>query len=70
MLVQTIIKIKSNISIIDISAKLKCTLGSLLLISLTLVTPLASAYDRVTGKAFASRSEVIAQHGMAPQVNL
>ena len=65
MLVQTIIKIKSNISIIDISAKLKCTLGSLLLISLTLVTPLASAYDRVTGKAFASRSEVIAQHGMA-----
>ncbi|MGB2104503.1 MAG: gamma-glutamyltransferase, partial [Glaciecola sp.] len=29
------------------------------------VTPLASAYDRVTGKAFASRSEVIAQHGMA-----
>lgn len=65
MLVQTIIKIKSNISIIDISAKLKCTLGSLLLISLTLVTPLASAYDRVTGKAFVSRSEVIAQHGMA-----
>lgn len=65
MLVQTIIKIKSNISIIDTSAKLKCTLGSLLLISLTLVTPLASAYDRVTGKAFASRSEVIAQHGMA-----
>ena len=65
MLVQTIIKIKSNISIIDISAKLKCTLGSLLLLSLTLVTPLASAYDRVTGKAFASRSEVIAQHGMA-----
>ena len=65
MLVQTIIKIKSNISIIDISAKLKCTLGSLLLISLTMVTPLASAYDRVTGKAFASRSEVIAQHGMA-----
>lgn len=65
MLVQTIIKIKSNISIIDISAKLKCTLGSLLLISLTLVTPIASAYDRVTGKAFASRSEVIAQHGMA-----
>ncbi|MGB2264487.1 MAG: gamma-glutamyltransferase, partial [Glaciecola sp.] len=40
-------------------------MGSLLLISLTLVTPLASAYDRVTGKAFASRSEVIAQHGMA-----
>ncbi|MEN8778139.1 MAG: gamma-glutamyltransferase [Glaciecola sp.] len=37
----------------------------MLLISLTLVTPLASAYDRVTGKAFASRSEVIAQHGMA-----
>jgi len=65
MLVQTIIKIKSNISIIDTSAKLKCTLGSLLLLSLTLVTPLASAYDRVTGKAFASRSEVIAQHGMA-----
>ena len=65
MLVQTRTKIKSNISIIDISAKLKCTLGSLLLISLTLVTPLASAYDRVTGKAFASRSEVIAQHGMA-----
>lgn len=65
MLVQTIIKIKSNISIIDTSAKLKCTLGSLLLISLTLVTPIASAYDRVTGKAFASRSEVIAQHGMA-----
>ena len=65
MLVQTIIKIKSNISIIDTSAKLKCTLGSLLLISLTLVTPLASAYDRVTGKAFASRSEVIAQYGMA-----
>lgn len=65
MLVQTRTKIKSNISIIDTSAKLKCTLGSLLLISLTLVTPLASAYDRVTGKAFASRSEVIAQHGMA-----
>ncbi len=65
MLVQTIIKIKSNISIIDTSAKLKCTLGSLLLISLTLVTPIASAYDRVTGKAFASRSEVIAQYGMA-----
>jgi len=65
MLVQTRTKIKSNISIIDTSAKLKCTLGSLLLISLTLVTPLASAYDRVTGKAFASRSEVIAQYGMA-----
>ena len=65
MLVQTRTKIKSNISIIDTSAKLKCTLGSLLLLSLTLVTPLASAYDRVTGKAFASRSEVIAQHGMA-----
>ena len=65
MLVQTRTKIKSNISIIDTSAKLKCTLGSLLLISLTLVTPIASAYDRVTGKAFASRSEVIAQHGMA-----
>lgn len=27
--------------------------------------PLASAYDRVTGKPFASRSEVIAQKGMA-----
>ena len=65
MLVQTRTKIKSNISIIDTSAKLKCTLGSLLLLSLTLVTPLASAYDRVTGKAFASRSEVIAQHGIA-----
>ena len=25
----------------------------------------ANAYDRVTGKVFASRSEVIAQHGMA-----
>ncbi|MCY7296328.1 gamma-glutamyltransferase [Alteromonas sp. a30] len=29
------------------------------------VTSSAHAYDRITGKAFASRSEVIAQHGMA-----
>lgn len=29
------------------------------------VTPLARAYDRITGSEFASRSEVIAQHGMA-----
>lgn len=64
MLVQTRTKIKTNISIIDTNAKLKCILGSLLMISMTLATPLANAYDRVTGKAFASRSEVIAQHGM------
>jgi gamma-glutamyltranspeptidase/glutathione hydrolase len=30
-----------------------------------LTTSIAHAYDRVTGKPFASRSEVIAQHGMA-----
>ena len=65
MLVQTRTKIKTNISIIDTHATLKCILGSLLLISMTLATPIANAYDRVTGKAFASRSEVIAQHGMA-----
>lgn len=64
MLVQTRTKIKTNISIIDTNAKLKCILGSLLMISMILATPLANAYDRVTGKAFASRSEVIAQHGM------
>ena len=64
MLVQTRTKIKTNISIIDTNAKLKCILGALLMISMTLATPLANAYDRVTGKAFASRSEVIAQHGM------
>ncbi|MBB6521175.1 gamma-glutamyltransferase [Pseudoteredinibacter isoporae] len=29
------------------------------------VSPLAQAYDRITGSEFASRSEVIAQHGMA-----
>lgn len=36
----------------------------LLLLSLAL-TPPSQAYDRITGKPFASRSRVIAQHGMA-----
>ncbi|GAA6153846.1 gamma-glutamyltransferase [Pseudoteredinibacter isoporae] len=30
-----------------------------------MVTPFVQAYDRITGSEFASRSEVIAQHGMA-----
>jgi gamma-glutamyltranspeptidase/glutathione hydrolase len=45
------------------NAKLKCT-AIALLISL-LSVHLAKAEDRETGKSFATRSEVIAQHGMA-----
>lgn len=36
-----------------------------LFIAVTLFTSPVMAYDRITGKHFASRSEVIAQHGMA-----
>ena len=32
---------------------------------LFLVTPIGNGYDRISGKSFASRSEVIATHGMA-----
>ena len=37
----------------------------MLFVITALIIPSTNAYDRVTGKAFASRSEVIAQHGMA-----
>jgi len=38
---------------------------ALLLALLIAVVPGGEAYDRVTGRSFASRSEVIAEHGMA-----
>jgi len=40
------------------------TVAALLLLSSVLVQP-AGGFDRITGKAFASRSRIIAQHGMA-----
>ena len=39
--------------------------GSLLLVAWLLAGPSLEAGDRITGKAFATRSEVIARHGMA-----
>ena len=44
---------------------IKSTLVLFSSISITLLAGHASAYDRITGETFASRSEVIAQNGMA-----
>jgi gamma-glutamyltranspeptidase/glutathione hydrolase len=44
---------------------IKSTLVLFSSISMTLLLPSANAYDRITGETFASRSEVIAQNGMA-----
>lgn len=40
-------------------------IGAVLFLGLVLASPLAHAYDRITGRVFASRSPVLARHAMA-----
>lgn len=65
MSVKTKSKIKTTLSVLARIVRLNQTIVGLLFVITALIIPSTNAYDRVTGKAFASRSEVIAQHGMA-----